>query len=410
MTDITSYSCKECNKTHEINMSEFFYGDTGEPFKKLIKKYNHKFSIIGDVQTIKASENILDILGDHQIICLNNDNNFLEPTIENANKLFNLVEGSELLIAVGTGTIIDLVKYVAFKRSLPYVIFFTAVSINGVASNKSVIIEGSKKITYTVSNPIMTLCDEEVINNSPRLINSYGYADIICVPFCISDWKIAAQVSKEHYCSLPFSLWGKYKSILSENGFSNRKQMSEVSFAMGVSASVAGTSFPLSGAEHLISYYLDEFNRLNNLPQQAHGLQIGIATIIVAALYEKAISKSFCFNKLNGTLNFTPYIPIENLNDIQKLEHIIKNNFTNYQKAKEVLDNLSPLPTASNIKELLKQSGISIFPLLYSKEVLADAILYAAALRDRYTILNVFLDSGNLDCKSALNLVEDFLC
>src|SRR5205085_2092723 len=55
----------------------------------------------------------------------------------------------------------------------------------------------------------------------------------------------------------------------------------------GVSMSIAGTSRPASGSEHLISHALDQVSARPRL----HGLQVGVATYVVAQLQKQGVER-----------------------------------------------------------------------------------------------------------------------
>jgi glycerol-1-phosphate dehydrogenase [NAD(P)+] len=53
---------------------------------------------------------------------------------------------------------------------------------------------------------------------------------------------------------------------------------------------ITGTSSPASGGEHLVSHTLDMYSAARGLKHDLHGRQVGVGTILSAALYEKILS------------------------------------------------------------------------------------------------------------------------
>jgi glycerol-1-phosphate dehydrogenase [NAD(P)+] len=55
----------------------------------------------------------------------------------------------------------------------------------------------------------------------------------------------------------------------------------------GISMKLAGTSSPASGGEHLLSHFWDMRASLEGRVEGWHGAQVGVATLVTAALYEE---------------------------------------------------------------------------------------------------------------------------
>ena len=51
-----------------------------------------------------------------------------------------------------------------------------------------------------------------------------------------------------------------------------------------------GSSLPASGGEHLVSHTLDMMSHVDGVPHDLHGRQVGVSTILVAAMYERALA------------------------------------------------------------------------------------------------------------------------
>ena len=57
----------------------------------------------------------------------------------------------------------------------------------------------------------------------------------------------------------------------------------------GVAMTMAGTSSPASGGEHLVSHALDVRSALDSHEHDLHGRQVGVGTILAAALTERVL-------------------------------------------------------------------------------------------------------------------------
>ena len=54
---------------------------------------------------------------------------------------------------------------------------------------------------------------------------------------------------------------------------------------------LAETSAPASGAEHLLSHSLDMMSSLDGRPHDLHGRQVGVGTILAAELYRRVLAR-----------------------------------------------------------------------------------------------------------------------
>ncbi|MHC4518155.1 MAG: dehydroquinate synthase/iron-containing alcohol dehydrogenase family protein [Planctomycetota bacterium] len=64
----------------------------------------------------------------------------------------------------------------------------------------------------------------------------------------------------------------------------------EALFWSGVAMTVVGTSAPASGGEHLLSHTLDMIADARAERHDLHGRQVGVGTIVSAALYERVLA------------------------------------------------------------------------------------------------------------------------
>ena len=53
----------------------------------------------------------------------------------------------------------------------------------------------------------------------------------------------------------------------------------------GITMTIAGSSSPASGGEHLLSHYWDMINLRDDRPIRLHGAQVGVASVAMDALY-----------------------------------------------------------------------------------------------------------------------------
>ena len=85
----------------------------------------------------------------------------------NCNKLQNELESIELVIAVGSGTISDIVKYSSYKLGISYIMLPTAPSMNGYSSTTASIKINSIQKSLKAHLPIAIFIDYNIISAAP---------------------------------------------------------------------------------------------------------------------------------------------------------------------------------------------------------------------------------------------------
>ncbi len=100
-------------------------------------------------------------------------------------------------VAVGSGTINDLVKLVAHRLGRPYMVVATAASVDGYTSfGASITYRGSKQ-TFECPAPLVVLADLDVIAHAPPEMNASGYADLLAKGAAGADWILADAAGEE---------------------------------------------------------------------------------------------------------------------------------------------------------------------------------------------------------------------
>ncbi|MEI6730671.1 MAG: iron-containing alcohol dehydrogenase, partial [Pseudomonadota bacterium] len=137
-----------------------------------------------------------------------------KPEKKLAEELAAHYAGHDYFVAVGSGSISDLVKYASHLAKKPYVMIPTAPSMNGYFSITASLIEACKKESYKAHLPIALFADLEIIAAAPtRLIRS-GVGDSICRSTAQADWLLSHYLLGTFYNPEPFALVQKQESYI----------------------------------------------------------------------------------------------------------------------------------------------------------------------------------------------------
>ena len=197
-------------------------------------------------------------------------------------------EKANWVIAVGGGSIIDVAKLASFRTGVPFVSFPTTASHDGIASANASIRDLGTKTSVKAVPPVAVIADVKVIKTAPYRYLAAGVGDTISNLTAVRDWQLAHRIRGEYYSEYAASLSLMSAKMVMKNAdiirLGNEESVRKVIKAListGVAMSIAGSSRPASGAEHLFSHALDMLLEKPAL----HGEQTGLGTIIMAYLH-----------------------------------------------------------------------------------------------------------------------------
>ncbi|MBP3479468.1 MAG: sn-glycerol-1-phosphate dehydrogenase [Oscillospiraceae bacterium] len=318
--------------------------------------------------------------------------------------------GIDLIVGVGSGVIQDLCKYVSFQHGIPYYIVATAPSMDGYASTGAAMIMGGMKVTYNARVPAAILADPEILKDAPMDMIRAGYGDIVGKYSALNDWKLSAIVNKENFCQFVYDVTYDMllKTLQLADGLVKRdtesvKVLMEALVIVGIAMAFVGSSRPASGSEHHLSHYFEITGIVRNEEYFTHGIDVAYSTVITASLREKILNTPWPEKQYRPARTEYEaqvqriYGPVaEGCIALQDKVGMYEKDMLAVYKANEaqIRKVLAEMPTASQIEAMLNAVGLDMqeFYKLYSQEKIADSLLYAKELKDRYTVLWMYYD------------------
>ncbi len=397
----------ECGKTHLCDI-EYVYIENGAISRLTeICAQKENILVVADENTYAAagqktedalcSKNIKKVIFSGKTVLIPN-----EQAIETVGKS---LDGSDLIIGIGSGVIQDLCKYVSHFSGVPYMVVATAPSMDGYASDGAAMILKGMKETVPAGLPRAIIADTEVLKDAPLEMIKAGYGDIVGKYSALCDWKLAHAVNGEYFCRYIYDT--TYKMIkntldtakgLLERNEGSIQALTEALMIVGIMMSFAGSSRPASGSEHHLSHFFEIVGIVNSQDYFAHGIDVAYSTVVTAEIREKILSKEF------PKVQFVPerskfcermsqiYGPVADgciaLQD--KAGSYSKDRISVYKsKEAEIREILAEMPNPKELCGMLELCEIDIkeFYDTYGGQKISDAILYAKDLKDRYTVL-----------------------
>lgn len=328
--------------------------------ERIFSRTQHSYAIICDTLTHKViGKKIEDELSDFQFKTLILDKNITADD-ENINVITEFSTNSDVLIAVGSGTINDLCKYASYKQKKDYVVFGTAPSMNGYCSSNASITINGNKTTLKAHLPKAIFFDTQVLSNAPQRLIASGVGDSICRSTCQVDWFFSHLVADTYYNESAFKLLEETESKLlniATNRLDNKELVNtliENLILSGIAMNISGGSFPASQSEHMIAHYIDMFSKNPYSKDQIfHGEEIAVTTLYIQKMQKRLLS----LNKVN--LKYCTYNLADFINKFGKSkgEYFYK----------EYRDKFPDKSTHTSINNRLEKFWIEIRPLLLSK-------------------------------------------
>jgi len=203
-----------------------------------------------------------------------------------------VLQGFELILGIGGGSVNDISKYISMQTSIPFIYIPTVLSNDGIASPISIIKTDRNYRSLGTTLPTGIIADLDVLTKSPRIFLLSGLGDVISNLSACLDWDLASKETGEKIDILAKSLSvssainmiygslrGKYDNISSERFI---KDLFNNLLTSATAMIIAKSSRPASGAEHSISHALDKLG-----VYRPHGIQVGFATLFTLFLHRQ---------------------------------------------------------------------------------------------------------------------------
>ena len=293
-------NCK-CGKEHVFS-SEVIVGEgVLKEIPKILKKFGAKKAfLVADKNTYAAAGRTVEELMKADEIAFASyvfQKDVLEPDETNVGlAIMHYESDCDVVIGVGSGVINDISKIVANVSGKPYIIVATAPSMDGYASATSSMTRDGLKISLPSKCADVIIGDLEVLCEAPTKLMISGLGDMLAKYVSICEWRISALINGEYYCEEIAKLVRSSLKRCVDNADGLLKKDKEAVAAVfeglvicGAAMKYAGVSHPASGCEHYLSHVWDMRGAEFGLPVELHGLQCGVATLIMVKMYEKLI-------------------------------------------------------------------------------------------------------------------------
>jgi glycerol-1-phosphate dehydrogenase [NAD(P)+] len=337
-------------------------------------------------------------------------------SIQGVDHLREKLQNYDGMIAVGSGTVSDSIKYATFLEKKNYSVFATTPMNAYTTGTASISFDGVKK-SLVAHYAQGVFFDLNVLSQCPKRLTAAAFADVICRTTAQVDWLMSHQLLNTEYKPIPYDLLALYEQQMidaakeiSEGKIDALALLTRISAIMGLGTSFTQTTHVGSMGEHGISHYIDMFAG-DKHPGTSHGEQVGIATISISKLQNAILKKNQPPIISPTTIPEDEIIQKIGAPMLETIKKAMEPKMFDQKKAEEInqyfskhwLEFVEPLRQKMLDFEVIWNSMGECGALRTAEDAkldsnfYKDALKYGRFIRDRYTILDLAGDSNQLD-------------
>jgi glycerol-1-phosphate dehydrogenase [NAD(P)+] len=338
-----------------------------------------------------------------------------------------LQDNGLIAVAVGSGTINDIVKLASYECGKSYMVVPTAPSVDGyTAIGAAITVDGFKR-TLDCLPPKVMVADVEVLRDAPYDMIAAGYGDLAAKIPAGADWIIADRLGVERILPEAWDMSQRdLRMRLADPAAIARREgaaidglflgLVEVGFAM----EVFKNSRPAAGAEHLMSHVW-EMSHLSVLGFPiSHGFKVAIGTLASTAV----LTELFKLDEADLRKAFAQQPPITWPMRLMEIETFLGDDPTRVatiQASRAKFQDPQQLEQRRTLalglwKDLKKDVSAQIIPFQelqdmfriagcpcepadigLTRAMFIDGMRKAQMIRERYTVLDFAYELGLLD-------------
>lgn len=330
-------------------------------------------------------------------------------------------------VAVGSGTINDLTKVASHLNNRPYMVVGTAASMDGYSAYGASITTAGSKDTVDCPAPKVVLADLEVIAKAPKVMNAWGYGDLLAKVVAGADWMLADAAGAEaiipvawEFVQDPLRSWVGSPDAIAGSEIGALHHLVNGLLMSGLAMQVTLSSRPASGAEHQFSHLWDMQHHTFNGVAPSHGFKVGIGVLASLALQEYLLAMDLKSFNIDAAVNAWPSFEelesrIRTLFDTEALQRRAIDETKGKYVSKDVLrtqlirvqENWTPLQQKvraqlfpfAELRDMLRRAGCPYDPsqIGISRERLRLSYQQCCFLRRRFTVLDLLQRLGVFD-------------
>ena len=316
------------------------------------------------------------------------------------------IEGSSLIVSAGSGVVNDLGKWASFTTDIPYLVFATALSMTGYTSANVASTVDGVKVLQRARPPEGVFSDPRIASDAPYELTAAGFGDVLAKTVSTVDWLLNHRLFGDEFIRKSVEITDDLVPVYlnDANLFAAKDPEALASLfdglmLTGVAMTIAGTSSPASGGEHLISHTLDMIAPAKGVEHDLHGRQVGVGTVLCAELYRRIVdmeNPEWSVSRASVE-DFSFWDPLQEpvveaygpkTDRIERAAEVLSRGNA-WDELREEISNM--IPATRTIRDALINASAAYLAehIGCSREYLLDAFLHAHEMRGRFTVLDL---------------------
>jgi glycerol-1-phosphate dehydrogenase [NAD(P)+] len=208
--------------------------------------------------------------------------------------MLGLDHAPRTLVAVGSGTLTDISRFISHRSGGEFISLPTAASVDGYTSIGAPLVIEGVKTTVNCHGPVAVFADPEVLAAAPRALTAAGLGDMVAKFTSVADWEFGKVLQGEVYdAEIAARMRGAAQSSLDHAGAiaagteEGVHALFDGLIESGFGMLDFGATLPASGSEHHISHFLEMKLLREGRHSIYHGAKVGIGVLICARRFER---------------------------------------------------------------------------------------------------------------------------
>lgn len=320
-------------------------------------------------------------------------------------------------IAVGSGTITDITRFVSHRSRSTFISLPTAPSVDGFTSIVAPLVIEGLKITAQAHPPRALFADLPTLCAAPRRMIAAGFGDMLGKYTSIADWRLGNLLWDAEYSEpiaqrvlAALARCVEHAGEIGSGSPEGVQSIMEGLIESGFCMVDFGRSLPASGSEHHLSHYWEMKLLREGRPAILHGAKVAVGTVFAAGRYEQF--RKLTRKQVARRLDATPlpdrareiehiragYGPIAEQVIAEQAPFLDLNEGSFSALKQRVVDQwdaiqeiAATVPSARQIAALIEQVGGIVDPaaLGLDSEYVSEALRYSHYLRNNFTAMKL---------------------
>lgn len=425
------FACS-CGKIHHMNIDEVIIGS--EMLERIPEIAKNNW--LGRRALIVMDQMIAELYGENIEQNMRNAgfqvtmNVFKDKTVlpdekALAEMILTIDCGTEWILAVGSGAINDLSRYLSYKLGIPYVSVPTAASMDGYTADSSLLMIDGLKQTCKATYPKVIIGDTFVLGAAPQILLAAGFGDLMAKITAGADWELGHIVTGVEYCDTveKIVMDAVDRCIEKSNELAQKEEdavgtLLEGLMISGMPMHWTGLSQPLAGAEHHLTHFWGMKAVAQGRRPHMHGIEVALGIVLIMQVYREFLKMDFTNLDVDAIVKGQIDQEAWKADIVQhygaSAETVFHENegmtFEETEVRSEVMFLIKHmeeikkcvskhLEKYDDIADKLKNAGCIISPkeLGFTSEQVKESLCYAHYNRKKYTILRMLSRLGCLE-------------